>query len=107
MQEFVACSDSVASTASTRAAHSDGVQCFAAFWLARVLSVYLEVSLPVQQLAQALAPLGARSCKLASCKDTSIMPGANATCSRLSIAQFAAGPKRSMGHVPGAENSIL
>ena len=31
----------------------------------------------------------------------------NAACSRLSIVQFATGPKRSMGHVPGAEKDFF
>ena len=42
---------------------------------------------------------------LAACKDTSARKGAN--CSRLSIVQFATGPKRSIGHVLGAEKGIF
>ena len=40
--------------------------------------------------------------ELAACKDTS-KPDQNASCSRSSTDQFANGPKRSMGHVLGAE----
>jgi len=42
--------------------------------------------------------------ELAACK---ILAIANATCSCLSILQFATGPKRSMGHVLGAEKGKI
>ena len=42
---------------------------------------------------------------LAASRHTS-NPDQNAACSRLSIAQFANGPKRSMGHLLGAKNSF-
>ena len=46
------------------------------------------------------------SIDLACRKDTS-KQNSERTCSRLSIARFANGPKRSMGHVLGAEKGIF
>ena len=46
----------------------------------------------------------ARPNTAAACKDTSKLERA---CSRLSIVPFATGPKRSMGHLPGAEKLIF
>ena len=45
----------------------------------------------------------AKPSQLAACKDTSKQQTWNAVCTRLSIVRLATGPKRSMGHVPGAE----
>ena len=45
----------------------------------------------------------ARRVQLAACTGNKTLASIERACSRLSILQFANGPQRSMGHVPGAE----